>query len=372
MSVDHSDAMRAPEPGSAAFWAHAAAAASRADSRLAAQIQDLFLSDADRLDDRTRAAAAATLRMTVLAMAHDLARDVADQLPGHAVDHAGGTSPDQAAAAVSRRLHGSGLLRDRALMEELFARVRQDMVSEALRANRVPAAEPTLLAEWVASGDDGLSRAAMAYGQAEARRQAEWRADLPLALHEKLLWWVAAALREQWAVEGGQQILVDRAIAQAAQRSMAGDDDQDRLEAAADRLVAALGANGADLAERLIAALEEGHLALFIALLSQALALDFVEVRALVLDPHDDRFWVALRGVDLERAAIARIGFLLADADPRRDLDAFADRLDAIAAIAAPEAAEGLAPMALPRQFREAQRALERTPDRAPDRALAW
>jgi len=51
---------------------------------------------------------------------------------------------------------------------------------------------------------------------------------------------------------------------------------------------------------------------------------------------------------------------LLSDADPRRDIEAFADQLDTIAAIPVLAAREALAPLSLHPDFRRAIRAIER------------
>jgi hypothetical protein len=50
----------------------------------------------------------------------------------------------------------------------------------------------------------------------------------------------------------------------------------------------------------------------------------------------------------------------MTDADSRRDLEAFADQLDAILAIEPDEAREALAQLKLPADFRAAIEALER------------
>lgn len=371
MSVDHSDEMQARDPGFAGAWAAAPGlggrSGARSGTRLAAQIEDFFLADADRLDDRTRAATSATLRATLRAIVQDLRRHLTDRSGDAAVD--AGEVPgacDRVAAAVMDRLRASGLLRDHGLMEELFARVRQDMLSDALLANRAPDADPALLPAWVASGDERLAEAARAYEQAERRRRAGWRTDLPAGQREQLVWWAAAALRQHGQAEESLRAVPDRLIADAARRSMAAADDRDSLETSADRLAAALMGNAPDLATPLIAALQEGCLALAIALLARALAIDAVEIRALMLDPADERLWLTLRVAGLDRAAMARIGFLLGDADPRRDLEGFADRLGAIAAVPVDRARDGLAMLALPRPFRAALSALGGDVDRAP------
>ena len=82
-----------------------------------------------------------------------------------------------------------------------------------------------------------------------------------------------------------------------------------------------------------------------------------------------DRLWVALRAIDLPREAIARIGYALCEADPRRDLEQFADVLDWIMAVAPQEARAALAPHYLDPDYRAALQALERTGDRMGGRA---
>ena len=60
------------------------------------------------------------------------------------------------------------------------------------------------------------------------------------------------------------------------------------------------------------------------------------------------------------RAAIARIALALADADQRRDIEAFADDLDAIVAVSAEAARSALAPLTLHHDLRLAIAALTR------------
>ncbi|OWK31193.1 DUF2336 domain-containing protein [Sphingomonas dokdonensis] len=354
MSVDLSDITPAPAPDSPAFHARAAAAESRGAARLAAQVDDFFRADADRLDDRTRAAAAATLRANLLALFDDLVQRVVDQVPG--LDRSG----DQIAEAVQRRLHASGLLRQPVLMEALFARVRQDILGDTLRANRAPDASASVLARLIAERESATADAARAYVTADGRRHPGSPADLPPPCRETLLWSLAAALRDHWAAGSSAQPLVDRALADAVKASIADHDDADRLESIATRLAGLMGGEEGLLAAQLVGALEEGHVALFIALVSAALVLDQSIVRALVLDPADERLWLALRALELDRATIARIGFLLSEADPRRDLEVLAERVTTAAALPPHKAAEGLALLALPAPFRAAIGALDR------------
>ena len=72
MSVDHrvwDDGARAR---ASTLLARAAAAARHGDRRLAEAIDDFFLADDSRLDDRTRAALSATLTAMVAVVEHDL------------------------------------------------------------------------------------------------------------------------------------------------------------------------------------------------------------------------------------------------------------------------------------------------------------
>jgi hypothetical protein len=100
---------------------------------------------------------------------------------------------------------------------------------------------------------------------------------------------------------------------------------------------------------------------LFIALLGHALGVTYTLARDIVLDPGADRLWLGLRALDLGREPIAQIGYALCEADPRRDLEAFADTLEAITAVSAQAAREALAPLKLHPDYRAAVVALERS-----------
>jgi hypothetical protein len=99
---------------------------------------------------------------------------------------------------------------------------------------------------------------------------------------------------------------------------------------------------------------------LFIALLGHALGVPYALARDLVLDPAGERLWLALRALEIGREGVAQIGYALSEADPRRDLEKFADTLDTIAGIAPAEARAALAPLKLDPDYRAALIALER------------
>ena len=126
-------------------------------------------------------------------------------------------------------------------------------------------------------------------------------------------------------------------------------------------MAAAIDARADELPELLIEALGDGRAEFAAALIAYVQRIDLLEARALLLDPDGDRLWLVLRAHSFAREALARVALLLADADPRRDIEAFADMLDTIAAIPVLAAREALAPLSLHGDFRRAIRALERS-----------
>lgn len=337
----------------------------RADARLTGAIDDFFVADDARLDERTRLALGRMLAAVVQGVETDIRRHAARVLAGQGAE----TQAEQLLKGhedVVRRLSRAGLLRDRALMDELIAQVRCDLIAAALPSQAVAPDEPSLLVR-LAEADDGVvAAAARALMTAEALRRAAVEQGgamtglLPAERHHQLVWWVAASIREnRIAVAGGNEA-VDRAIVEAAQRSLAAHDEGQRVEALAVRLASAIDARPAELGDLLVAALGDRRLILFVAVLGRAVDLDFAGARAIVLEPEGDRLWLALRAAALDRPTIARIALALADADPRRDIDLFAEELDAIAAVPVEAARSALAPLTLHHDLRLAIDALAR------------
>ena len=225
---------------------------------------------------------------------------------------------------------------------------------------------PSLLVR-LAEVDDGVvAAAARALLSAEARhRQAIDQGSaaanmLPAERHHQLVWWVAASIREGQIAKAGEDASVDRAIVEAAQRSLAAHDEGQRSEVLAARLATAIDARADEIGELLVEALGDRRLILCAALLGRAVDLDFEAARAILLEPEGDRLWLALRAAALDRPTIARIALALAEADPRRDIEAFADDLDAIAAVPVEAARSALAPLTLHHDLRLAIDALAR------------
>lgn len=333
--------------------AAARSAGARAAVRMTGAIADFFLPDDVRLDDRTRTMLthllAGVVRGLDLGIRRHAARLLAQRGRSAAAERLLGAQDD-----VVRRIARPGLLPD-ALMEELIARVRHDLLADALPVQVSEPDEPSLLVRLAGVPDAVVAAAAAALLAAENRRRGAVEpvaSELPAELHHRLAWLVAAALHDGDADTG-------RALAEATMRVVAAHDEGDRLDAVALRLAIAIDARPDELPTLLADALGDRRLALFIAVLARALGVEFAQVRALVTEPDDARLWLALRAVGVDRSSMARIALALADADPQRDIEAFADEIDSIAAVTTEEAHAAVAPLALPADFRAACRALE-------------
>jgi hypothetical protein len=362
MSDNPIDMRDGPAVGAGELLARAAAAELRAHKSLMIAVDDFFLPEEARLDEHSRAAMAALLRGLVETVEGEI-REHALRLLTARGESALVAALIEPGTSVLARLWRSGLLRDGELMGELIARVRQEMLGAALPMTAPDDPErPSLINRFVQHPDRVVAASAMAVLIAESRRRGspdvgQFQTELPAELHHKLVWWTAAALRER--AEGGGDAL-DRALCDAAQRSLAAYDEGDRLEAAAMRFAVAIDAQPRELPAMLVEALGDRRIVLFIALLAHALGISYALARDLVLDPAADRLWLALRALEIRREGVAQIGYALSEADPRRDLEKFADALDMIAAITPVEARAALAPLKLDSAYRAARIALQR------------
>lgn len=370
MSIDRDDNLQGIRAGASQLLARAAAGESRAEVRLRAAVAQLSQPDDLWIDDRTRAQVANCLSGMIAA--------IEAELRGHAARALGVRGAADLAEAIARpqptteaALAAAGLLAAPDLVRELVARTAQDMTSEALPPMAPSEDDRASLIVRLAGVPDGVVAAtAIAYMAAEARRRAATDAgevkassqtDLPAELHHRLVWWVTAAIAAELPpVAGPAQAAIDRALTDAALRSLAAHDEGDRLEAAAMQLAGAIDATATELPELIEESLHDRRLPLFIAVLAHALGVDYDLVRDVVLDPVGDRLWIAARALDLPRATMARIGLALCEADPRRDLDGFADQIDMIAAIDADEARRAIAPLTRHPDFRAAAQAIAR------------
>ncbi|MGN7999870.1 DUF2336 domain-containing protein [Sphingomonas sp. 22176] len=353
-------AQGAPEPrGGPAIDAQdllARAGAAEAHERAlgAATARDLAIPENLRLDERTRTAMLIALEQIVGSIEASLRRAVVPEgFPG-----IGPTLP---------LLHTAGLAADGVLVHELLARIRLDQLAAGLphRAAEHPA-RPSLLGRLAEHPAPELSEAARALLLAESRARSpeagRWR--LPFTLHQRLLWWVASAMREQAGTLAG--VALDEALcaAVAAECALAARYAEEQLEAVALRLATAIAPEPRERARVLLEALRDRHVSLFLASLAQAARIAFADARALLLDPGAERLMLVLHALELPRGAIAELCFLLSDADPRRDLAAMADMIDMLATVDVARARELLADLRLPSDYREARAALRGMPAR--------
>jgi hypothetical protein len=356
MSIDPSDTTDGISRGASHLLARGAADDVCADRRVLAAINDFFVDDVARLDDRVRAALGELLAGLTGAIEAELRQHAGRLLMGR-------DEPELASQLVRDLprvydiLSRAGLLRDDELMRELLARVRQEILGDALAPIAPDDPDtPSFVARLVNHSDGIVAAAATALLAADARRRATIepgsapRGDLPAELHHRLVWWTAAAIRGAMPPSPA----LDRALTEAALRSLAAHDEGDRLEAVAMRLAAALGPQPHELPGFLIDSLGDRRVALFIALLAHSLGLSYGLARDVVLDPVADRLWLVLRAVALDRAAIAAIGLALCEADPRHDVERFADQLESIMAVTPDHARAALASLSLHPDFREA------------------
>lgn len=347
--------------------ARAGAAEVCAKRALMTATDDFFLPEDQRLGEQMRSAMTIVLR-ALIGMIEAEIRDHAARLLAARGEAETARALTADADSVLSRLMQSGLLRDAELMSELIARVRAEAIGAALPMQGVADPDrPSLINRFVQHPDRLVASGAMAVLIAESRRRAGAErpqvahAELPAELHHRMTWWVAAALRERACrTQDGPTDALDKALADAATRSLAAYDEGERLEAAALRFAAAVAPPPAELAELLGEALGDRRIVLFTALLAHALGIDYALAREIVLDPAGDRLWLALRTLDLDREQVARIGFALCEADSRRDLEEFAELLDPIVAITPDEARSALAPLRLHPDYRAAVSALSR------------
>ncbi len=346
------DPFQASEWQGAALSARVAAARARAVARRDGALADLGLADDVRLTERIRFEVTTRLRTLVETVARDLLRQV-ERLTADG----DGANPMPPPGTVFERMRQAGCLSDAGLMTELVAQVRQALLAEGLPIESMAGDAPSLLVRLTEAPDRIVAAAARGVLVAEGRvRTAGLEGEavaLPAEQHHRLVWTIAAMLRQ------GGDAARDKVLAQAAERVLAAQEAGDRPLAATLKLAAAIDAREAELPELLVESLSDRQLGLFIALLTHACGIDVDLVREIVLEPEGDRLWLVLRALDMDRATIARIGWALCEADGRRDVEGFADAVEAIMAVSPEDARQAIASLRLPRAFREAMERLE-------------
>ncbi len=348
-------AQGAPEPrdglaiGAQDLLARAAAAEGHERALRRAAARDLAVPEALRLDERTRAGVRARLEQIVAAIERNLGRAVAPEgFPG--------MGPSLAL------LDAAGIANDPVLAGELLASVRLDQLAASL-PHHAPAdpARPSLLNRLAEHPAPVLADAARALLLAESRARSPdaGRWQLPLTLHRRLLWWVAAAMREQ--AGSGAGIAMDEAFVAAVQTDFALAEAWagEQVEARALQLVNALDPAPREWPKLLLEALRDRRLSLFLAMLARAASIDFADARALVLDPGAERLLLVLHALGLPRETIAELCFGLRSAEAHHDLAGLADAVDSLADLDVERARAMLRSLRLAPDYRAARAALD-------------
>lgn len=365
MSNDQDDDFARSPIDADALLAAAVAADARSRDRSRAMLRDFLLPDAARLDDRMRAALRSLVRVAIGTIGADLQAIAIETLRARGAGDAADALDTIDAPAIFTAIE-RGVAAQADVADELIDRVALDLIGDGLApSSAIFEGQRDLLPMLVERGEATTAPLATALMAADSRRrmpvdQPPYATDLPASVQERLVWAVAAAIRATLnGRPSAQAMQADVALSAAALRVLAAHDEEDRLEIHAHRLAQAITHEGA-LHDRLEAALADRRIALFVAVLADALDIAFQDVRAMVANADDSRLWLALRALDLPRTTIARIGYALCEADPRRDVERFADLLDALMATDTAAARDAIAPLTLPRFYREACAQLSR------------
>lgn len=309
----------------------AARADFRADARLAAAVDDLFLAEEMRPDEGRRRAMAALLRQLVASVEDDLRERLVARLGGVAGEEVLAALATARVAIAAPILEDAGVLRDPQLVAVLAARVGEYRLAELLRqrgglGEREAVGRP---AAWIDSADATVAEATTALLIAESRRIDPLHrpliggTDLPADLHHRLTWRIAAALR-RWlvAIQSVPAPEADPAIADAVTASLALHDEGRTLEAAALRLARVLTDDpAADLDAVLLRALDDGRPALLAGLIALRAAVPFDVARQALLEPDGARLTVLLRAGGVGRAAAIELLHAIGEAHGRSPAD---------------------------------------------------
>ncbi len=317
-------------------------AASRERSSLAAA--DLLLPEQARLSEWQRVTASALLLRLVRSVEDSLRVCLAEDFRGEEALHAAlGSDRIEIALPLLERAQ---MLRDPELGTVLVRRVEEHRYWKEYAAS----GGDDLLAELVRDNDEAIAREAMGLLVARSRRFDRFQeplmgqADLPAELQHRLVWMIAAALRQYMVqhhrIPSGK---ADAAISAAATDLIASCDEGHNLEAGCMRLARALQnagrLEGVDLARML----DEGQLPLFVAALAVRCSLDHAAAWEILSDPEGRGSALLLRSGRIDRDSAAWIllmlnsrGRLFSGADG----DAAAAQLDLFDGMTEPEGLE--------------------------------
>lgn len=346
--------------------ASAARAADGARERLATSLVDLFLPGETRLSDQQRTTIARILGALVTAVEDEFRRRLIDTMDEAA-------QPELAAALATARieiaapiLERGRLLRDHGLVAVLLRRADEHRLATALsRIGEYHGGEGSgLIDRLLDHRDPRVAAAAMALLIAESRRYDRFgdpvvaRTDLPAELQHRLVWWVAAALREYMIERHAlDPAAADRPLAIAATAMLSAYDEGETLEGRSFELASRLHRDGELDDVFLSDALSEGRLALFVAALGLRAGIDGDAAWEMVADPTGSRLAVLLRAIECSRAIAGDILVRLATAEGRHE-EQWAEHFGAFDLLDAERARDALRPWRLDADYRRAIAAL--------------
>jgi len=314
MIAEDDDGTAVAPIGAGRLLADAARGGHGGRKRLAVLV-DLFLPESMRLTDYQRVTVKRFIVRLVGAVEHDLRQRLI-------IGHSPRFTPEILAALGSARvpialplLQRARALHDVELVSLLLARVEEQRLSTVIRRDGAGA---RLVEALLADPDETVSAAAMAMLIAESRRHFLFeepvlaRTDLPADMQYRLVWWVAAALREYLIRQhGADHGVADAALMDSAAASLSGHDEGETLESTAMQLAYALAERGRLDDDLTQAACEEGRLSLFVASLAVRGGLDFEAARGMALPPFGDRLIILLRALDVRRDSAGAVALVL-------------------------------------------------------------
>ncbi|MDQ8757949.1 DUF2336 domain-containing protein [Sphingosinicella sp. LHD-64] len=271
-----------------------------ARERFAVAATDLLLPDRARLTEWQRLTAASLLTRLVASIEDDLRTRLAGRFAANEALHAALSSAHVPIALPI--LERAQVLRDADLTTVLVRRAEEHRFWKA----GAPAGRDDYLFELVRDADEHIASEAMALVIARSRRFDRFQepvlgqVELPAELQHKLVWMVAAALR-QYVVQHHHATGVDAAIEEAASALIAGYDEGESLESAARQLARRLHHAGRLDGAALARIIGDGLLPFFLAGVATLAALDMAAAWEVLSDPRGRGPALLLRAAGLER-----------------------------------------------------------------------
>jgi uncharacterized protein (DUF2336 family) len=298
---------RAGERGDAARLLLAAAR-----ERFSVAAIDLVLPEQTRLSEWQRLTASTLLGQLVRSIEDVLRAALAERFADNDALCAALSSAHVAIAQPM--LERSGALRDADLGTILVRRVEEHRF---YRAHGLGGA-PDLILDLIRDADGAIAAQAMALLIARSRRFDRFQepvmaeTELPAEIQHRLIWLIAAALRQYIISQHGLAPgIVDAALSSAGAAMTSTYDESVGLEAQAMRLAALLDRTGRLDEALLLRALEEGGLSLFIAGISIRSGLDYHAGWEILSDPHGRGPALLLRAASVGRNIAAAILLIL-------------------------------------------------------------